>query len=82
MFNVIYRHSKEITNNTDIHAGQRSRQKERKDMYIIRDREGGNTMDEFETYEEAKNKLNEWEAEDKAHGEYAPDFYEIYEEAR
>ena len=51
-------------------------------MYIIRDREGGNTMDEFETYEEAKNNLNEWEAEDKAHGEYTPDFYEICEEAR
>lgn len=78
----MYRHSKEITNNTDTRAGQRSRQKERKDMYIIRDREGGNTMDEFETYEKAKNKLNEWEAEDKAHGEYTPDFYEICEEAR
>ena len=51
-------------------------------MYIIRDREGGNTMDKFETYEEAKNKLNEWEAEDKAHSEYTPDFYEICEEVR
>lgn len=36
-------------------------------------------MDEFETYEEAENKLNEWEAEDKIHGEYTPDFYEICE---
>lgn len=38
-------------------------------------------MDEFYTYEKAKNKLNEWEAEDKAHGEYTPNFYEICEEA-
>ena len=32
---VIYRHSKEITNNTDTRAGQRSRRKERRDNMIL-----------------------------------------------
>lgn len=48
-------------------------------MYIIRDREAGNFIDEFENLEEAKKALAEYEETDKREGNYTPDFYEIVE---
>lgn len=46
--------------------------------YIIRDREAGNIIDEFQTMEEAERQLEAYEEEDKINGEYEPDFYEIW----
>ncbi len=48
-------------------------------MYVIRDREAGNIIDKFSTYEEAQQALNQYEKEDKEDGIYTPDFYEIKE---
>lgn len=48
-------------------------------MYVIRDREAGNIIDRFSTYEEAQQALNQYEQEDKEEGTYTPDFYEIIE---
>lgn len=45
--------------------------------YIIRDREAGNEIDRFTTYEEALKTFFEYEAQDKRDGFYTPDFYEI-----
>lgn len=47
--------------------------------YIIRDREAGNFIDEFKTLAEAKNTLEDYEAEDKEDGTYTENFYEIVE---
>lgn len=48
--------------------------------YIIRDREAGNVIAKFVTYEEAIMELNKYEEEDRRDGTYEPDFYEIIEE--
>jgi len=48
-------------------------------IYIIRDKEAGNIIDKFDTYEEAVKELTKYEAEDKANGTYTDDFYEIIE---
>ena len=48
-------------------------------MYIIRDREAGNVIDEFRTLEMAEKVLREYEEEDKKNREYTKDFYEIVE---
>jgi hypothetical protein len=47
--------------------------------YVIRDREAGNPIDEFNTLEEAEEQLAVYEAEDKRDDTYTPDFYEIVE---
>jgi hypothetical protein len=47
------------------------------EKYIIRDRETGTEIDEFETYEEAENELIRYEEIDKNDGNYTIDFYEI-----
>ena len=47
--------------------------------FKIQDREAGNEIDVFESYEEAKAALEEYEAQDKKDGIYEPDFYEIVE---
>ena len=47
--------------------------------YIIQDREAGNQIDEFNTYEEAKEQLGKYEAEDREDGVFEEDFYEIVE---
>lgn len=47
--------------------------------YIIQDREDGNKVNEFTSYDEAETALIEYEAEDKAIGVYKPNFYEIVE---
>lgn len=48
--------------------------------YIIRDREAGNKIASFDSYEEAVRELQSYEAEDKRNEEYTPDFYEIVED--
>ena len=47
--------------------------------YIIRDREAGNFIDEFDTLEEAQKEPERYEQMDKDEGDYTPDFYEIVE---
>ncbi len=47
------------------------------EKYIIRDRETGTEIDEFDTYEEAENELIRYEEIDKNDGNYTIDFYEI-----
>lgn len=50
---------------------------DRKSMkWITRDREAGNVIDEFNTYEEAKAAVSAYEADDERNGYYTPDFYE------
>ena len=51
--------------------------KSNESMWVVRDREAGNVIDEFCTYEEAEKALEEYEKEDKGNGEYTPNFYEI-----
>lgn len=48
-----------------------------KEIYVIRDREAGNEIDEFETMDEALEELARFEEIDKMDGNYTPDFYEI-----
>lgn len=48
-----------------------------KEKYIIRDREAGNEIDEFDTMEEALEELARYEEIDRMGGDYTPDFYEI-----
>lgn len=45
--------------------------------YIIRDREAGNKIAEFNTLEEAQSELKKFEESDKKEGTYTEDFYEI-----
>ena len=47
------------------------------EIYVIRDREAGNELDEFETMGEALEELARYEEIDKISGDYTPDFYEI-----
>jgi len=47
--------------------------------YVIRDREAGNVIDEYNTLQEAEQVLAQFEEEDKKNGVYTPDFYEIVE---
>jgi hypothetical protein len=47
--------------------------------FIIRDRESGNFIDEFDTYQEAKKELQRYESEDNQEESYTEDFYEIVE---
>lgn len=46
---------------------------------VIRDREAGNVITEFDTVEEAKKELEKYEAQDKKDGSYTEGFYEIYD---
>ena len=47
--------------------------------WIVRDRETGTRIDSFDTLEEAKRTLEEYENDDMKEGVYTPDFYEIVE---
>ena len=47
--------------------------------YVIRGREAGNKMGLFDTLEEARKVLAEFEEEDRKDGVYVADFYEIYD---
>ena len=46
-------------------------------MYVVRDREAGNVITQFETMEEAQKELEKYEEQDKKDGTYSEDFYEI-----
>ena len=46
--------------------------------FIIRDREAGNEIARFDSYEEAVAEVKRYEETDKAEGTYTEDFYEIY----
>lgn len=48
-------------------------------MFITRDKETRNMIDEFETLEEAQDAIKEYEEMDRQDEIYAPDFYEIVE---
>ena len=48
--------------------------------YIVRDREAGNWIERGLTYNEATDKVKQFEEQDRAAGWYSPDFYEIVEE--
>ena len=50
---------------------------DRGDQYVIRDREAGNVIDTFCTYEEARAALERYENDDRDEGIYDEDFYEI-----
>lgn len=47
--------------------------------WTIRDRETGTVIDEFDSFDMALDKLEEFEEEDRNEGNYTPDFYEIRE---
>jgi hypothetical protein len=47
--------------------------------YIIQDSETGTFIDQFDTYQEAREELERYENEDKQEGTFTPDFYEIVE---
>ncbi|TDT71725.1 hypothetical protein EDC55_11058 [Allofrancisella inopinata] len=47
--------------------------------YKVQDRETGNQIEIFDTYEEAKNALGEYEAQDENDGTYEEDLYVIVE---
>ena len=46
-------------------------------MYVVRDREAGNVITQFETMKEAQKEIERYEAQDKKDGVYVEDFYEI-----
>lgn len=48
--------------------------------FYTANRETGTFIDEFDTYEEAKKAIEEYEAQDKTDGIYEADFYEIEDE--
>lgn len=48
-------------------------------MFAVRDREAGNLIDVFNTYQAALMAIELYEAEDKLNGCYEPEFYEVVE---
>lgn len=48
-------------------------------MFEIRDRQGGNVIDSFDSLEAAMYALNEHEEADKLNGIYEENFYEIFD---
>ena len=47
-------------------------------MFQVRDRQGGNVIDSFDSLEAATYALNEYEEADKLEGIYTENFYEIF----
>lgn len=52
-----------------------------KEMYIVRDHEAGNEIERFTTKAEAIEAMKNYVMSDKKEGIYAPEFYEVYDEA-
>lgn len=48
-------------------------------MFKIKDRQGGNVIDSFDSLEAAMYALNEYEEADKLEGIYQENFYEIFD---
>ena len=51
-------------------------------MFNIRDRQGGNVIDSFDSLEAAMYTLNEYEEADKLVGVYEENFYEIFDSSK
>lgn len=51
-------------------------------MFEIRDRQGGNFIDSFDSLEDATYALNEYEEADKLDGIYEENFYEIFDSSK
>lgn len=47
--------------------------------YVVRDREAGNIIEQFDTLEDAEKQLEMCESDDKEQGIYEEDFYEVCE---
>ena len=47
--------------------------------FVIKDKQCGNVIDEFESLAAAESALKLYELDDKKNGVYEPDFYEIKE---
>ena len=48
-------------------------------MFEVRDRQGGNVTDSFDSLEAATDDLNEYEEADKLDNMYEENFYEIFD---
>ena len=51
-------------------------------MFQVRDRQGGNVIDSFDSLEAAMYTLNEYEDADKLDGIYEENFYEIFDSSK
>ena len=51
-------------------------------MFSIRDRQGGNVIDSFDSLEAATYVLNEYEEADKLDNIYEENFYEIFDSSK
>lgn len=51
-------------------------------MFQIRDRQGGNVIDSFDSLEDATYALNEYEEADKLNNIYEENFYEIFDSSK
>ena len=51
-------------------------------MFKVRDRQGGNVIDSFDSLEAAMYTLNEYEDADKLDGIYEENFYEIFDSSK
>lgn len=51
-----------------------------KGKFYTADREAGNFIEAFDTYQEAADAIRTYEEADKAEGIYTPNFYEIEDE--
>ena len=51
-------------------------------MFEVRDRQGGNVIDSFDSLEAATYALNEYEEADKIDNIYKENFYEIFDSSK
>ena len=51
-------------------------------MFQVRDRQGGNVIDAFDSLEAATYALNEYEEADKLDNIYEENFYEIFDSSK
>ena len=51
-------------------------------MFEVRDRQGGNVIDSFDSLEAAMYALNEYEEADKLDNIYEENFYEIFDSSK
>ena len=51
-------------------------------MFQVRDRQGGNVIDAFDSLETATYALNEYEEADKLDNIYEENFYEIFDSSK
>ena len=62
-----------------IHIDMKVRGADRMKTWTVRDREAGNEIDYYDSYEAAKEGLEMFEASDREEGIYEKDFYEVAE---